>query len=611
MGKKVCVVGGGCSGIASVKQLLDEGHEPHCFEMKDDLGGVFYDFRGGKKESIVYDNTILTISNQSMAFSDFPPLGEGRNHWHWAEYTHYLKRYVKHFNLGAHMQFNKQVLECRHTAEGKWRVTVQDTDLERAAETHVFDALMVCSGTHRVPKRPTFEGEDAFIAAGGRVLHSSTYKSPEPFKGQRVVVIGCGESGADVVRELGVTALATTLAVRTLPVIIPRNVLHGRYVTTDGWDIPFRFPHSFEVGYGYALGAVFAVLGLAVTIVGLVIGSLGSLIGMNVDLAHDTWKEARNERLRSKCSEDGRMAAHSLDVMTPDSFEARKLILEWRKATWDGKGNVQNKFFTKNASFVPLVVDGTIKVKTCGFSRLEPGKMVFEDGEEVEADVVMCCTGYQDRFEFLSEELGSDRINVRTLFKHSVHPDYDNLALIGWARPASGGIPACSELQARLFSLKLSGKVRLPEGDEMKAAITADREREDAQFKWSPGVNTVVSYFDYAPAMAKLIGCFPNFWCFVRDPYLFYRFLCGGHTPSWWRLSGPHAVPELAAAHIKNIPLPLGYGANVIYTVPFMAHFFGFRGRIQSVADPLVILSYLMGWKTVKSVAKGFGLVQM
>lgn len=73
--------------------------------------------------------------------------------------------------------------------------------------------------------------------------------------------------------------------------------------------------------------------------------------------------------------------------------------------------------------------------------------MVFEDGEEVEADVVMCCTGYQDRFEFLSEELGSDRINVRTLFKHSVHPDYDNLALIGWARPASGGIPACSELQ--------------------------------------------------------------------------------------------------------------------------------------------------------------------
>jgi len=38
--KNVCVVGAGPSGLTTIKQLLDEGHQVTCFEKQDDIGGI-------------------------------------------------------------------------------------------------------------------------------------------------------------------------------------------------------------------------------------------------------------------------------------------------------------------------------------------------------------------------------------------------------------------------------------------------------------------------------------------------------------------------------------------------------------------------------------------
>jgi cation diffusion facilitator CzcD-associated flavoprotein CzcO len=56
----------------------------------------------------------------------------------------------------------------------------------------------VASGHHRDPFLPSFPGDFA-----GPILHSHTYREPEPFRGQRVLVLGAGNSGCDIAVELG------------------------------------------------------------------------------------------------------------------------------------------------------------------------------------------------------------------------------------------------------------------------------------------------------------------------------------------------------------------------------------------------------------------------
>ena len=76
--KKICIIGAGPSGLTTIKQLADEGHNPICFEATNDLGGLF---NINISSSKVYESTLLTVSNHFIAFSDFPASEEKRIHW--------------------------------------------------------------------------------------------------------------------------------------------------------------------------------------------------------------------------------------------------------------------------------------------------------------------------------------------------------------------------------------------------------------------------------------------------------------------------------------------------------------------------------------------------
>jgi len=82
--------------------------------------------------------------------------------------------------------------------------------------------LVVASGYNRIPKTPEFRGLERF---GGEVLHSSNYKNGAPFKGKRVLVIGCGNSGAEIALDLHEHGAQTSLVVRNPIHVAPRDVL--------------------------------------------------------------------------------------------------------------------------------------------------------------------------------------------------------------------------------------------------------------------------------------------------------------------------------------------------------------------------------------------------
>lgn len=85
--------------------------------------------------------------------------------------------------------------------------------------------LVVASGAFGTPNMPTLAGQDDFR---GRVLHSSAYRSPGGFSGQRVIVVGAGNSAVQIAVELASHA-DVTLAVRERIRFLPQRML-GRDV---------------------------------------------------------------------------------------------------------------------------------------------------------------------------------------------------------------------------------------------------------------------------------------------------------------------------------------------------------------------------------------------
>jgi cation diffusion facilitator CzcD-associated flavoprotein CzcO len=62
-----------------------------------------------------------------------------------------------------------------------------------------YDAVVVCNGHYADPRVPAFPGQEHWA---GRQMHSHNYRSPDPFKGARVVVVGVSASGEDISREV-------------------------------------------------------------------------------------------------------------------------------------------------------------------------------------------------------------------------------------------------------------------------------------------------------------------------------------------------------------------------------------------------------------------------
>lgn len=63
----------------------------------------------------------------------------------------------------------------------------------------MYDAVMICNGHYNEPVLPKIPGQENF---SGKQYHSNQYRSPEMFKGNRVLIIGAGPSGIDLVLHI-------------------------------------------------------------------------------------------------------------------------------------------------------------------------------------------------------------------------------------------------------------------------------------------------------------------------------------------------------------------------------------------------------------------------
>ncbi|XP_065113419.1 flavin-containing monooxygenase 5-like [Paramisgurnus dabryanus] len=229
MAKRVAIIGGGTSGLACIKCCLDEGLEPVCFESSDDIGGLWrFKENPDPERASIYQSLIINTSKEIMCYSDFPIPAHFPNYMHNSLVMDYFRMYTERFQLTRHIRFQTKVLHVTprpdfpHT--GQWDVETESKDGRR--EKQVFDAVMVCTGHHCHPHLPLqdFPGIDTFK---GKFFHSREYKTPEEWRGKRVVVIGIGNSGGDIAVELSRIAKRVYLSTRKGSWILNRVGYNG------------------------------------------------------------------------------------------------------------------------------------------------------------------------------------------------------------------------------------------------------------------------------------------------------------------------------------------------------------------------------------------------
>jgi cation diffusion facilitator CzcD-associated flavoprotein CzcO len=228
---RVCVIGAGLSGLTSGKALRDWGVPYTCFEASDDIGGNWY-FRNPNGSSSAYRSLHIDTSKSAISFQDFPMDDRYPDFPHHLEIHRFLREYCDRFGLREQIRFQTPVRQAERREGGGWLISTGD------GETHEFDALLVCNGHHWDPSYPSFPG-----TFDGPTLHSHHYIDPtEPLelRGKRVLVVGIGNSGVDIVSELSRKGVAerVVLSTRSGAWVIPKYIF-GRPVDQVFKTIPW------------------------------------------------------------------------------------------------------------------------------------------------------------------------------------------------------------------------------------------------------------------------------------------------------------------------------------------------------------------------------------
>ena len=196
------VIGAGPAGLAAAACLPREGVEALVVE-RDSVGSSWR-----RHYDRLHLHTVRWLSG-------LPGLPIDRREGRWVSrdgVVRYLERYARYHRLN--IRTGVEVRRLLRDGED-WRVKTNEDDI-------VGRSLVVATGFDREPFLPDWPGRETFA---GELLHSAAYRNPSAYRGKSVLVVGTGNSGAEIAVDLAEGgAREVMISVRTPPNILRRDV---------------------------------------------------------------------------------------------------------------------------------------------------------------------------------------------------------------------------------------------------------------------------------------------------------------------------------------------------------------------------------------------------
>jgi putative flavoprotein involved in K+ transport len=203
----VAVIGAGASGLSSVAALQRRGIDVVALEQDAEVGATW---------ARRYDRLHLHTLRGYSGLAHYPVPRSAAKYLSRDDYVAYLKSYVTQLNLRVVTNFSVKRVRLVSHGPALWQV-------EGADGSWRARAVVLATGQYRNPVVPEWPGLREYR---GDFSHSVTYKNPSPYVGKRVLVVGIGNTGAEIAADLIEHGAAfVAISIRTPPAIVPRDPL--------------------------------------------------------------------------------------------------------------------------------------------------------------------------------------------------------------------------------------------------------------------------------------------------------------------------------------------------------------------------------------------------
>jgi len=200
----VLVLGAGPAGLAVGGCLVQAGLQPVLIEKADSVGSSW---------QAHYRRLHLHTVKQHSALPHRPFPAPYPRYVSRQQMVDYLGDYARHFELNP--LFGDEAVSLTRVGE-QWQTTC------RSGSSFISKAVVVATGAGRVAHEPTWPGQGDYR---GQLVHSRTYRHATPFAGQRVLVVGMGNTGAEIALDLAENGAQPTLSARSPVNLVRRDVL--------------------------------------------------------------------------------------------------------------------------------------------------------------------------------------------------------------------------------------------------------------------------------------------------------------------------------------------------------------------------------------------------